>query len=413
MTGSHPNQHGIVSNYWPNRETGSLQYCVQDNNGNFTPENLVRPTLGDLLKDHDHQSKVYSISAKDRAAIIMAGKKGDAAYWYDKENGTFQSSDYYDNSAPQWLKEFNSLKLLDSFFSQSWTPLPVDSNSLRLAKIRTLDQGVFKKQLPLPVGGITLKPDSVFYTDIMNTPFIDEYTGLMAEEVLKKEQLGLDDHTDILAVSFSATDLIGHEYGPNSVEILDNILRLDATIEHLLSNVEKLVGLEKVLVVFSSDHGVQAMPELKGDSDKHHRRISTSNIQCIQGALNNEPDIKNMVTSYFTVTDLKALPVIKSAIKKCPYIDNVWTVLDINTPSKNPYQQLYANSYFKGRSPDLFIQWRENFLPMFHKETNHGTPYPYDAHVPVIFYGANIEPKKIDQPFDTTMIVQHTINHLK
>jgi predicted AlkP superfamily pyrophosphatase or phosphodiesterase len=405
-TGHHPSQHGIVSNYWPDRLTGAPTYCVSDKDYRVSPHFLEKPTVGDILKNQSSRSKVYSVSGKDRAAVMLGGKNADGAYWYNLKKGIFISSEYYSQNNPEWLKAFNGKKQLDLFFSQSWDPLPINENDLSLAGVKRVDHGGFQYGLPLPIGGPKLAPDSSFYSAIFYTPFIDDYTGLLAEEVLKAETLGKDEYTDLLAVSFSATDSIGHLYGPESFEILDNLMRLDATLQHLFAIVDQTVGLSNTLIVFSSDHGVQPLPEAQRKSLGRNERLNTPDIKCIQGALNSRPEARSMLIGDSRVSNRQILPLIQDGIGQCPNVKHVWTSSELEAPptTKNLFHQLYANSYFRGRSPDFTIQWKEHFLPLYGSGTNHGSPYPYDAHVPVIFMGPQITHETVTTPFDTTEV---------
>ncbi len=405
-TGHHPSQHGIVLNYWPDPLTGTPTYCVYDKKNGVSPHFLEKPTIGDILKNQSSQSKVYSVSGKDRAAVMLGGKAADGAYWYNQKKGIFISSKYYSDNNPQWLKSFNDKKHLDPFFSQSWDPLPLNESDIALAGIKRVDHGAFHYGLPLPIGEPKLTPDSSFYAAIYRTPFLDDYTGLLAEEVLKNEALGTDEYPDLLAVSFSATDIIGHTYGPESFEILDNVMRLDATLQHLFGVIDQTVGMKNTLIVFSSDHGVQPLPEAQRKSLAGNERLNTDGIKCIQGTLNSQPEARSMFIGDSKVSNRKVLPLIQDGLAQCPNVKHVWTSPELEAPptTENLFHQLYVNSYFRGRSPDFTIQWKEDFLPQYGPGTNHGSPYPYDAHVPVIFMGPQITQQTITTPFDTTEV---------
>lgn len=410
-TGHHPSEHGIVLNYWPDPVTGARTYCVKDSDYGVSPHFLEKPTIGDILKTHSSRSKVFSVSGKDRAAVMLGGKRADGAYWYNPKKGTFISSEYYSQNNPEWLKAFNSKKQLDPFFSQSWDPLPLNESDISMAGVKRVDHGSFQYGLPLPIGDPKLAPESSFYTGIFYTPFMDDYTGLLAEEIIRAEALGKDEDTDLLAVSFSAMDLIGHIYGPESFEILDNAMRLDATLQHLFGVVDQTVGLNNTLIVFSSDHGIQPLPEAQGKSIDGNKRLNTDGIKCIQSALNSRPEARSLLIGDSRVSDRKILPLIQSGIAQCPNVKHVWTSSELEAPptTNNLFHQLYANSYYRGRTPDFTIQWKENFLPQFGSGANHGSPYPYDAHVPVIFLGPQITHETITTPFDTTEVAKRVL----
>ena len=201
-------------------------------------------------------SRVVGVSLKDRSAILMAGRRADAAYWYETTGGNFITSTYYAREAPPWLMRLNRLRLPDTYAGKKWTRLLDDENVYeKYAGLDAIEGEWDRKDTVFPHAIRGNPPERGYYDDFRRTPFADEVTLSVALEAMKAHQLGQDEHTDIFAVGFSATDVIGHTYGPESQEIMDQLLRLDSVLEKLFQAIDGSVGLANTLVVLSADHG--------------------------------------------------------------------------------------------------------------------------------------------------------------
>lgn len=404
ITGTHPSESGIIANNWFDRNTGEEVYCVDDRKFQKSPRNLLTPTLGDWMKGANPKSKVFAVSAKDRAAIVLGGHSADGAYWYDKKTGRIVSSAYYSEAAAPWLSAFNSDAPLDRFYGKPWTPLPLTKRQLRDAGVVETGRYNYSENLPHPLGDLSPVPTASFYSDIYSSPFIDELVGLFSQRLLFETKLGADEVPDLLAISFSAVDTVGHQFGPHSRHQIDNLLRLDKTLERLFSSIEKSIGLENVLVVFSADHGVQAFPEVQNRKGvKDAARVGLPEYHCLQNILQTLPSETRFSAPWYLTPHISELSreKIRLAIAACPNIAKVWLSSELmNQNHLDQFHELFKNSFHPQRSPDFLIQWRKNFLPT-RRGTNHGTPYKYDSHVPILIMGSSVKSVTQTQPIAT------------
>ena len=396
-TGAFPKRHGIVANSWFDRERGEDVYCCDDPDHGVSPRNLLLPTLGDLLKAAYPGASVYAASAKDRAAILMGGHHADGAWWYGRSSGAWVTSTYYGDheSQPAWVEAFNDEDRLAAHFANAWTPLvPLEHTSAY--DIEPLDRGPVIDTFPHAVGGFTVERDG-FYGSIYRSPFVDGYLEDFVETLIEAENLGADEIPDLLAVSFSALDTVGHGYGPNAPETLDTILRLDRTIGELLDFVDERIGMENVVVALSSDHGVGEVPELVVRDGGDGGRFGTEQTLCLQRL---QTRLKGrfgggeflLDTFYLDGETIEAEEANRGAIEDeiieamsdCPLIAEVIRPAELDPA--NPLHELYLNSYHPERSGDLILVPEPNVLPVPASVVvaSHGSPYSYDTHVPLI-----------------------------
>ena len=396
-TGAFPKRHGIVANSWFDRVRGDDVYCCGDPDHGVSPRNLLLPTLGDLLKAAHPEAKVYAASAKDRAAILMGGHHADGAWWYGRSRGTWVTSTYYGDqeSQPAWVESFNNEDRLAAHFANAWTPLvPLEHTSA--FDIEPLDRGPVIDTFPHAVGGFEVDRDG-FYASIYRSPFIDGYLEDFAETLIEAENLGADEVPDLLAVSFSALDTVGHGYGPNAPETLDTILRLDRTIGELLDFVDERIGMENIVVALSSDHGVGEVPELVVRDGGDGGRFGTEQTLCLQRL---QSRLKGrfgggeflLDTFYLDGETITAEEANRGAIEdeiieamsECPLIAEVIRPAELDPA--NPLHELYLNGYHPERSGDLILVPEPNVLPVPASVVvaSHGSPYPYDTHIPLI-----------------------------
>ena len=270
FTGADPSAHGIVANDWIDSTTGGFVYNTEDDRHHLigkdpqphtgmSPRNLLASTIGDELVLHNAgRSRVFSVSIKDRGAILPGGHAGKA-FWYSKGSGDFVTSTYYYDDHPEWMKAWNAKKLADSYRGKSWELLH-DRSTYIAAEI---DDRPFEADLP-PMGRTfphELGDDEYLYLRLSLSPVGDALTLDFTKALFEAERLGQGAATDFLAVSFSSTDYVGHLFGPSSLESEDNILRLDQVLAELFAYVDEKVGLANTLIVLSADHGAPDAPE--------------------------------------------------------------------------------------------------------------------------------------------------------
>ena len=420
LSGRSPRSSGIVGNTWYDRTLRRRVNVVDDATVRVlggagrtaSPSYFNGFTVGDMLKAHSPGSKVVGVSFKDRAAILMAGKRADGAYWYETAGGRFVASSWYMAEAPRWLERFNERRLPDALTGRVWERLlPDPATYVRLAgedQVKAEWDGV---TTVFPHRIRSAPPAVEFYDDLRRTPFADEILLELATAAMKAHDLGTDEATDILAVSFSACDVIGHTYGPDSQEQMDNFLRLDRTLGRLLDEAERRAGKGRVLVVLTADHGVMPLVEALEAKGIDARRASSEELSGpvdkalaarFPGAtgLITDPDPTEYVLDREAIArqGLKVEEVegtIREALLSTGLIDAVYTQAQLAgpRPADDPFFDLHQRAFFAPRSGDLIARVKEHvYLGGYVGGTGHGTPYDYDRHVPIVFLGPGITP---------------------
>jgi len=426
LTGRHPSHSGIVANTWydgvsrawVNVVDDPVQAAVGGTGRGASPANLIGFTVGDVLKKASPASRVVAVSMKDRSAVLMGGRRADAAYWYESSHGGFVTSTYYMTTPPPWLEAWNRGRHADRYAGQAWTRLLPDEAVYRRHAGADAVQGEWDNQDTTFPHAIRGKPRSPgFYDDIRRTPFVDELTLAVALEAMAAHDLGTDEATDILAVGFSATDTIGHTYGPDSQEAMDNILRLDQTLDRLLAEAERRAGPGRTLVVLSADHGSMLLAEtLRARGIDARRATPAVLVDAVQAALAARfgtaggivaaADSPNFYLDLGVIrgrgllrADVEAT--IEKALLATGLVQAVYTharLLGIAS-DEEPFIRLFRNSFFQPRSPHVMTLLKENvYLDERPGGTGHGTAHDYDRHVPVVFLGAGITPGTHDAP---------------
>ena len=397
-TGLFPSHHGIVANYWFDRQEGEFTYSVSDSTFRRSPRNLDATTLGSWIKAASPASKVFAVSGKDRAALLTAGKEADGAFWYDKEDGGFTSTGfYYPDELPQWLLDFNDRRWADQFFGTLWQPLPETLAAGAEVGIADTDLGPLTERFPHTFGGLSMQRNDDFYASLYRRPMVDSYVAQLVPALIEGEQLGQDGYVDFLGISFSATDTVGHGFGPNSREVLDTLLRLDRELEELLDYIDRTIGLDKVIVSLSADHGVLELPEYLRDEGLPGRRLDAADLVCVQQAgdhlaqqfgvgplvLDGEYLDEELIAEH--ELDLAAVEAAAAKyLEQCPGIARVWTRTALEKPevAEDPVGQLFVNVLHPQRRANFYIEYDAGYLPIDSYGTTHGSPHRYDTHVP-------------------------------
>lgn len=418
-TGSVPAINGITENFWWDNTLNRNVYCTEDSSvktvgsntgaGLQSPHNLLTTTICDELRlATNFKSKVIGIALKDRGSILPAGHTANAAYWYDGKTGDWITSTYYRNELPDWVKSFNAKKLVDKYYKEGWTTLyPPDSY------VQSTPTKGFPYNLSKFAGSN--------YSAVLPTPFGNTLTAELAKAAITSEQLGADAITDFLTVSFSSTDYVGHSFGPNSVEVEDTYLRLDKDLGEFLDFLDSKVGKDQYLIFLTADHGVAHVPAfakehnipsgnlnfetivsgmnalLKEKFGKENLVIEISNYQVvlnlslIASSSLNLNDIKNQIINYLSKQ--------KGIARAFDIEDLMKTTL--NAKIKN----VLANGYYPDRCGQIQLifqpQWIEGYPG---GGTTHGVWNPYDAHIPLIWYGWGIKTGKSNREMYMTDI---------
>lgn len=413
-SGATPSVNGIVGNSWFDRKLGRNMYVVEDTSvstvggigevGQMSPANLNSNTFVDELKMVSEESKVVAVSLKDRGAVLAAGHLGDMAFWYDSDEGNFVSSTWYMDELPGWVQQFNREGAARTYSSKTWDTLL----SLDQYKESNPDDSPYEGPLeweekaifPHEMG----KNDSGTYWPVTLSPFGNTLVKDFAKRAIDSEALGQDEITDVLAISFSSTDYIGHQYGPHSVEVQDTYLRLDRDMADLLDALDEKVGEGNYLVFLTSDHGAVDVPaELvdKGlpggyiDSDV----VSEQLAKYLAEKYGQEQWVRALANQQIYL-DRELIRDQGISLKEmqddiAEYLLQFDGVLSTNTAhnfrnSQYPegLQAMYQNGFNYQRSGDVFVQLKPGWLISSSRTgTTHGSPYNYDTHIPMLMYG--------------------------
>jgi hypothetical protein len=423
FTGSVPAIHGIAANDWFDKRTKQPMYCTSDNSvegvgttssaGKMSPRNLLTTTICDELKlATNFRSKVIGISFKDRGAILPAGHSANAAYWYEGATGKFISSSYYMQNLPQWVTEFNNKKYPDQYFKQGWNTLyPIETY------VQSTDDDMPWEGKPF--GGSQRKfpykleeyIGSTNYGTLTATPYGSTLTRQMAMAAVEAEQLGKDSITDFLTVSFSTPDYIGHNFGPNSIEAEDCYLRLDKDLGEFFSYLDKKVGAGQYLVFLSADHGAAHA----GGFSKHFKlpgggvdfsdldrgvdsvlRKQYGNAKLISASDNYQLYIDQQVVDSMHLDKSKVYRTAVDYLMSRPDVDRAFSIEDVNMLPEHLRMQV-VNGYNPVRSGEIFIMLKPGYMGGTGTGTTHGSWNPYDAHIPLLWYGWNIKPGKTNR----------------
>lgn len=415
-TGSVPALHGIVGNDWREGLLGMSRNAVQDSNyqtvgsnsskGMVSPGQLLATTVGDELRlSNNFRSRVFSVALKDRSAVIPGGRSCNAAYWFDESAGDWISSSYYLKALPEWVQQINQKKWPDGLMGQPWELskpiLEYIQSSEDSVSWERIMPGETKSFFPHNFDGTTKQP----YLPLCYMPAGNQLSFDFCKELIENEQLGKNGLTDMLCLSLSSLDFIGHEAGPNSVEVEDMMIKLDQQLAAFLQYLDNNIGMGKYLLFLTADHGVAHVPgylkahqaksgvlkfsELKkqlNDSSKKYFGVEVvQSIQNYQVYLNKEA-LRNSGLSFDMITDR-----LSNWIKENPDVAYVF-------PLKNLYlqtlprwmQDLFANGHFPGRSGDIQLVLTPQVQYTKWEGADHGSIYQYDRHIPLIWFGSGI-----------------------
>ncbi|CAN5531361.1 alkaline phosphatase family protein [soil metagenome] len=424
-SGSVPAIHGIMGNNWYDRTTNSVVYCTDDSTvttvgstsaaGKMSPDNLWATTITDELRlSNNFKSKVIGISLKDRGAILPAGHSANAAYWYDGSVGKWITSSYYMKQLPGWVNSFNDKDLPGKYMAKDWnTVMPINKYDLSTPDEEPYEGSISgEKSTTFPHKLSAIKTGK--YESFRTTPYGITYTFDFAKDAIQNEQLGSGTATDFLAVSISSTDYIGHTFGPNSIEIEDTYIRLDKDIADFLQYLDAKFGKGNYLAFLTADHGAAHVPGFLNEHkipagvvmDRDLTKECNDAIEAQFGVKNGVVSLQNyqlylntsaIETAGKNVTDVSAMLI--KLLKQKPYIiDAVETNNIASATLPMPQKSMISNGYNPKRSGDIFFTFKPGYFDGYSKTgTTHGLWNPYDAHIPLLFYGWNVKPGKTNR----------------
>ena len=419
FTGSVPAIDGIIGNEWFNQKTGKTVYCVEDSAvktvgsdskaGLMSPKNLLVSTITDQLKiANNFQSKTIGIALKDRGAILPAGHTANAAYWFDSKNGSFITSTFYMNDLPQWVKDFNALKMPQKYMVEGWkTLLPIEQYTESTADNQVYESKLSGEKTPTFPHELAAQAGVNLLEVIRTTPFGNTLTKDFALAAIKNENLGKSPKTDFLTVSFSSTDYVGHSFGPNSVETEDTYLRLDKDIAEILTTLDNTLGKDNYLVFLSADHGVADVPGFwqsqklpTGILDRSGMMADVKTAfktafgagEFIRGEDNYQLYLDNAILQEKKLTYAQVHAVVRETLLKREDVTDVIDLHNLANSTLPDYQLNFVkNGLNPRRSGDIMFVLNPSWFMGYKTGTTHGTLYRYDTHVPLLFYGWKVK----------------------
>ena len=451
-TGADPSVHGMIGNVWLDRQTGALTYNIEDpryhmltagagvnkateidptqkvaSTDGRSPTAILVSTFSDELAIHTAgRAKIFGISVKDRGAVSMAGHAGKA-FWFSKATGEFVTSSYYYDRYPAWVTAWNNQKLASTYSDKSWALMHEKASYLFGAaddQAWETDFGGYGRVFPHPYGPATGK---YFTTRLTLSPAGDDLTLSFAKTLIDAEQIGQDEVTDYLSVSFSSTDYVGHLFGPSSLEAEDNQLRLDRTLAELFAYVDKRVGLKNVLIVLSADHGGPEAPPYLNTLGIPSRYVVPEQWDKEPGlsALKQKFGIgKQLIQTYrqpylYLNRDVIREKGLDQAVVEKAVVDELMklegvslavssTALREGNLPNSPLIQSVLRNFNPERSGDIYVVFQPHYFindfDGLSVSCVHGSPWRYDTFVPVVFAGGKLTGQRVFRSIETVDI---------
>ncbi len=436
-TGAEPSAHGITSDYWQVPLKNEIIYCTADRevsplggsyeSGLHSPVNLMASTFSDeLFLATKGKAKIFSVGLKESSAILSAGHTANGVFWFDSNTGTWMSSSYYMKELPAWVNDFNAMRLADSYLEKIWIPLKKieeygdcspDSNNYE-AGFNGISWFPYDLKKMQAKGVQGLKQD---YSLLAETPFGNSFTKDFALKLIKEEGLGTDNVTDFISICFSATDKIGHRFGPSSVEAADALLRLDVDIAELLDFLLGTIEKKNILICFTAAHGVSETPALlEANRIQAGYFVHTQALQLLRIYLNAIYGQGDWIKGYFDnqvylnrtlIEDARiSLEEIQKRVARfmvqntgvaAAYPLSVFETADF----MNGRLHMADNNFVPQRSGDVLVILNPGWVEANeYSVTGHNSPYNYDTHVPLIWYGWTVNRATVNRRVNMTDI---------
>ena len=413
LSGTHGNVNGIISNQWFNARSGRQEYCAADSSVTLigssesgrSPRNLLAATIGDGLKQATGgRSKVITMAGKDRSAIMLGGHQADGAYWM--EDSLFISSTYYMRELPGWVQQFNGLGRVRSYAGRTW-------NRLLPRAAYTGPDDVAAEENVAGMGRVfphRLSDSTARFLDgFRSSPFQNEVLFEFAMNAVSSEKLGEDDDPDLLGISLSANDLVGHAFGPASHEVMDVTLRTDRVLERFFTFLDQRVGLDHIIVVLTADHGVAPLPE-RVEASRGPGRLDPARIAAAaeagleaQFGAAPAPGWVLYTSSPWLYLNLGALrqrgiaveqaeSTARAAVRGVRGVHQALTATELRLQQDSGRASSAGFSFYPDRSGNIYFELKPFVLPSRDPTgTTHGSPWSYDARVPLLWMGAAIK----------------------
>ncbi len=427
-TGANPSQHGIIANSWYNNLLDKIVYSIDDKDANtvggsydagkYSPKNLMTSTFADEIKlSTNFRSKVIGISLDPQAAMFSTGNTANYAYWFDINNGNFITSSFYVDSLPAWVNDFNNKKFADTYLGNEWTTLyPMSEYTASLLDNNSYETGMFgQKVFPYILKDIVKKIDRREKYELLRyTPFGDNLAKDFAISAIIGEELGKDEFTDVLILSFTVSERIGNLFGPLSVETEDLILRLDKEIAHFIDFIEKNLGKENVLFFLTAEHGILHLPEYLQDHKIPSGYFNAAgNIALLKSYMNNIYGKGDWVRQYYgqqiylnrtLIEDskLNLAEVQRNVANLMLQFTGVANTMTATTLQSTDFTQgifeTMQNGYCQKRSGDVLLNFTAGWAEKPGITWDFSAPYGHDRRVPLIWYGWKIGHNTVRRP---------------
>lgn len=440
-TGTTPYNHGIVANEWYDRTKAKGVNCVFDPSvqavgnsssayGQVSPHHLETMTVTDQLKFTYPASNVYSISIKDRSAVLPGGHLSDGSYWFDYSSGKFITSTFYTKELPPWVQAFNQAHNADTYLAD-WGLLHEPSSYSRSIDNSPYEVTIKGAKTPtLPYAFTSFAKGN--YSQFTITPFANTLLTDLALELIQQERLGKNEATDMLCVSYSTPDIAGHAFGPYSLEVEDIYARLDLELAKLFNALDKQVGKNNYVIFLTADHAVVPVPQqlkdekLPGGYFDMSACLTSVNTQLQKKygtILIQSEENQNIYLNYALIDSLKirkseVQQEVADILRSFPEVKVAVTGSDLERGIiQDPWMQMILNGYSKERSGDVIFMLKPGYLAISsdkgseHKGTSHGSAFNYDTHVPLLWYGNKMKHQEIFRPIEITDI-SATLVHL-
>ncbi len=419
-TGTTPKYHGVIGNDWYDKEIKKSVYCSSDDSvqsvgttdraGQMSPHRMKTTTFADENRLFTQmRGKTVGISLKDRGAVLPAGHTANAAYWFHgRDEGNWISSTFYMNELPKWVNDFNSKKSVASYFKEWNTYYDINSYTESGGDLNAYEGGyIGKNTATFPYDLEALKTQNGNFDLIKLSAYGNDMTTDFAIAAIDGEQLGKDDFTDVLAISYSTPDYVGHNFGVNSKEVQDTYIRLDKELERLFAYLDTNVGKNEYTVFLTADHAAVEVPAYLQsvkipagyfDSSEFRKKIS----DFVTAKFGASDLIENNSNSQIFLNRAKFLElgfileevqqIIANEIIHYKHIDKVLTASTLNNNSfSSGIESLLQNGYHQKRSGDVIYVLDPAVISYSKTGSTHGSSFNYDTHVPLLFFGKGIK----------------------
>jgi predicted AlkP superfamily pyrophosphatase or phosphodiesterase len=431
FTGTTPKYHGIIGNDWYDKEAKKMVYCagddrfqsvgVETSEGQMSPHRMETTTFPDENRLFTQmRGKTIGISIKDRGAVLPAGHTANAAYWfYGKDKGHFISSTFYMANLPKWVTDFNNST---GAYLKPWNTLyDISTYTESGSDLNTFEGGFKGKETAtFPYDLNALKEKNGGFDILRTSPFGNTILADFAIAAIKGEQLGQDDITDVLTVSFSSPDYIGHNFGVNSKEIEDTYIRLDKDLERLFKALDESVGKGNYTVFLTADHAAVDVPaylesvkipagyiDSKGESERLKEFMNTKfgSADLIENISNGQVFLNRKKINELGLSIENVQETIVNEMITYPSIDKVYSAKTMaSTSFTNGIEALLQNGYNQKRSGDVLLVYKTSYISSSRTGSTHGSGFDYDTHVPLLFFGKGIKQGETLQKTEITDI---------